>query len=193
MKKKYLGIGIIGGGFIARFHIRSWVGVRDADILGISIPTKSGPGKPRPGRVAQRREGQALQIDHGDDRRPGHRRPLDRRSELHPPRSHGRNRPCRAQGQGRAHRRRLREAPRPDRQGGAQDARAGQKGRSSRRVSRRTRFSRRPSRAAKISSGPGARPSPGLPTWPARPKSTADPTCPGSGRGRSRAAASSTT
>jgi predicted dehydrogenase len=35
MKKKYLGIGIIGGGFIARFHIRSWTGVRDADILGI--------------------------------------------------------------------------------------------------------------------------------------------------------------
>jgi len=38
MKKKYLGIGIIGGGFIARFHIRSWVGVRDADILGIFDP-----------------------------------------------------------------------------------------------------------------------------------------------------------
>ena len=38
MKKKYLGIGIIGGGFIARFHIRSWVGVRDADILGICDP-----------------------------------------------------------------------------------------------------------------------------------------------------------
>jgi predicted dehydrogenase len=26
---------LIGGGFIARFHIRSWVGVRDADILGV--------------------------------------------------------------------------------------------------------------------------------------------------------------
>lgn len=38
MKKKTLGIGIIGGGFIARFHIRSWVGVRDADILGIFDP-----------------------------------------------------------------------------------------------------------------------------------------------------------
>jgi len=36
--KRYLGIGIIGGGFIARFHIRSWVGVRDADILGIFDP-----------------------------------------------------------------------------------------------------------------------------------------------------------
>ena len=35
MAKKTLGIGLIGGGFIARFHIKSWVGVRDADILGI--------------------------------------------------------------------------------------------------------------------------------------------------------------
>jgi predicted dehydrogenase len=40
MKKKTLGIGIIGGGFIARFHIRSWVGVRDADILGIFDPDR---------------------------------------------------------------------------------------------------------------------------------------------------------
>jgi len=37
-KKKRLGIGIIGGGFIARFHIKSWVGVRDADIVGIFDP-----------------------------------------------------------------------------------------------------------------------------------------------------------
>jgi len=35
MGKKRLGVGIIGGGFIGQFHIRSWVGVRDADILGI--------------------------------------------------------------------------------------------------------------------------------------------------------------
>jgi predicted dehydrogenase len=35
MERKRLGVGIIGGGFVARFHIRSWVGVRDADILGI--------------------------------------------------------------------------------------------------------------------------------------------------------------
>lgn len=38
MSQKPLGIGIIGGGFIARFHIKSWVGVRDADILGIFDP-----------------------------------------------------------------------------------------------------------------------------------------------------------
>ena len=35
MKKKRIGVGIVGGGFIANFHIRSWVGVRDADILGV--------------------------------------------------------------------------------------------------------------------------------------------------------------
>lgn len=35
MAKKRLGVGFIGGGFIGQFHIRSWVGVRDADILGI--------------------------------------------------------------------------------------------------------------------------------------------------------------
>ena len=28
----------IGGGFIARFHIKSWIGVRDADILGVFDP-----------------------------------------------------------------------------------------------------------------------------------------------------------
>ena len=38
MKKQKLGIGIIGGGFNARFHIRAWTGVRDADILGIFDP-----------------------------------------------------------------------------------------------------------------------------------------------------------
>jgi len=30
-----LGVGFVGGGFVARFHIRSWVGVRDADVLGV--------------------------------------------------------------------------------------------------------------------------------------------------------------
>ncbi len=40
MKKQRLGIGLIGGGFVAKFHIRSWVGVRDADILGIYDPDK---------------------------------------------------------------------------------------------------------------------------------------------------------
>ncbi|MGD8700098.1 MAG: Gfo/Idh/MocA family oxidoreductase [Gemmatimonadales bacterium] len=35
MSKRRLGVGMIGGGFVGRFHIRSWVGVRDSDILGV--------------------------------------------------------------------------------------------------------------------------------------------------------------
>jgi len=35
MATKRLGVGMIGGGFVGKFHIRSWVGVRDADILGV--------------------------------------------------------------------------------------------------------------------------------------------------------------
>ncbi len=35
MAKKRIGVGFVGGGFITRFHIRSWVGVRDADVLGV--------------------------------------------------------------------------------------------------------------------------------------------------------------
>ena len=37
-KKARLGVGFVGGGFISRFHIRSWVGVRDADVMGIVDP-----------------------------------------------------------------------------------------------------------------------------------------------------------
>ncbi len=35
MTSKRLGVGFVGGGFVAQFHIRSWVGVRDADVLGV--------------------------------------------------------------------------------------------------------------------------------------------------------------
>lgn len=35
MNGKRIGVGFIGGGFITRFHIRSWEGVRDADVLGV--------------------------------------------------------------------------------------------------------------------------------------------------------------
>jgi predicted dehydrogenase len=37
-----LGVGFIGSGFITRFHIRSWVGVRDADVRGVWSPS---PGR----------------------------------------------------------------------------------------------------------------------------------------------------
>lgn len=36
---KRLGVGFVGSGFITRFHIQSWVAVRDADILGIWSPS----------------------------------------------------------------------------------------------------------------------------------------------------------
>jgi len=40
MKKTKLGVGIVGAGFNANFHIRAWTGVRDADILGIFDPDR---------------------------------------------------------------------------------------------------------------------------------------------------------
>src|SRR5215211_3171411 len=36
--KKRLGVGFIGSGFITRFHIQSFQGVRDADVLGVWSP-----------------------------------------------------------------------------------------------------------------------------------------------------------
>jgi len=39
MTNKRLGVGMIGAGFVGKFHIRSWVGVRDADILGVTSRT----------------------------------------------------------------------------------------------------------------------------------------------------------
>ncbi|NQV73396.1 Gfo/Idh/MocA family oxidoreductase [bacterium] len=38
ISKKRLGVGFIGSGFIARFHVLSWQAVRDADILGFWSP-----------------------------------------------------------------------------------------------------------------------------------------------------------
>jgi predicted dehydrogenase len=38
--KKTLGIGFIGSGFITRFHIQSWVAVRDADVRGVWSPNR---------------------------------------------------------------------------------------------------------------------------------------------------------
>jgi len=35
MSKKRLGVGFIGAGFITKFHIRSWLGVRNADVNGV--------------------------------------------------------------------------------------------------------------------------------------------------------------
>ena len=38
MTAKRLGIGIVGSGFNARFHLQAFVGVRDADVLGVWSP-----------------------------------------------------------------------------------------------------------------------------------------------------------
>ena len=35
---KRLGVGFVGSGFITRFHIQSFVGIRDADVLGVWSP-----------------------------------------------------------------------------------------------------------------------------------------------------------
>jgi predicted dehydrogenase len=39
--KGRLGVGFIGSGFITRFHIKSWVGVRDADVRGVWSPNRA--------------------------------------------------------------------------------------------------------------------------------------------------------
>ena len=39
-RKERLGVGFIGSGFITRFHMRSWVGVRDADVRGVWSPNR---------------------------------------------------------------------------------------------------------------------------------------------------------
>ena len=36
--KKRIGVGFIGSGFVTRFHIQSWIGVRDADVRGVWSP-----------------------------------------------------------------------------------------------------------------------------------------------------------
>ena len=41
MSNEPLGIGIIGSGFNARFHIRGWVGVRDGDVRGVWSPNRA--------------------------------------------------------------------------------------------------------------------------------------------------------
>jgi predicted dehydrogenase len=40
MSDKRLGVGFVGSGFNARFHIQGWRGVRNADVLGVWSPNK---------------------------------------------------------------------------------------------------------------------------------------------------------
>ena len=59
MAKKHLGIGMIGAGFIGNFHIRSWAGVRHADILGIVDKKKE---------LAEKAAGLCKKLDVGEAR-----------------------------------------------------------------------------------------------------------------------------
>src|SRR3989442_15582529 len=45
MSQNRLGIGIIGSGFNARFHLHAFVGVRDADVKGIWSPNEKNAGE----------------------------------------------------------------------------------------------------------------------------------------------------
>ena len=45
MAAKRLGIGVIGSGFNARFHLQAFVAVRDADILGVWSPNRQHAGE----------------------------------------------------------------------------------------------------------------------------------------------------
>ncbi len=40
MARERLGVGFIGSGFNAGFHVRGWVGIRDAEVLGFWSPTE---------------------------------------------------------------------------------------------------------------------------------------------------------
>src|SRR3990170_8323120 len=40
MAKERLGIGFVGSGFVTHFHIRSLLGVRDADVAAVTSPTR---------------------------------------------------------------------------------------------------------------------------------------------------------
>ncbi|HEX7051850.1 MAG TPA: Gfo/Idh/MocA family oxidoreductase [Longimicrobiales bacterium] len=44
MGDQRLGVGFIGSGFVARFHLRAWQAVRDADVLGVWSPNAANAG-----------------------------------------------------------------------------------------------------------------------------------------------------
>src|SRR6476659_10238015 len=44
MASRRLGVGVIGSGFNARFHLEAFTGVRDADVLGIWSPNRARAG-----------------------------------------------------------------------------------------------------------------------------------------------------
>ena len=82
MTRKRLGIGFIGSGFITRFHIRSLLGVRDADVARLLEPERracrvGGGARPR----ARRGGGTRVPVHRGDGLRSGGRRRVAVRPE----------------------------------------------------------------------------------------------------------------
>ena len=49
--RKRLGVGFVGSGFITKFHIRSFLAVRHADILGIWSPNPERAAEAQPWRL----------------------------------------------------------------------------------------------------------------------------------------------
>ncbi len=44
-ERSVLGVGIVGAGFIGEFHVRSWTGVRDGDVVAIASRTRESAGR----------------------------------------------------------------------------------------------------------------------------------------------------
>ena len=43
-----LGVGFIGSGFNAKFHMLGWTGVRDGDVCGVWSPNRKNAAAPMP-------------------------------------------------------------------------------------------------------------------------------------------------
>ena len=84
--KERLGVGFIGSGFITRFHIRSWVGVRDADVRGVWSPNRERAEEAAAlARSLARGRRARVRLDRGDGGRSRHRLHLALRTQ---PRAH---------------------------------------------------------------------------------------------------------
>ena len=178
MARKRLGIGLIGSGFNARFHLQGFVGVRDADILGVWSPNRQHAGETAAlaaaldvGQAKAYRSIAEMVVDPAIDALwlcgPNYAR-VENMEEI---------------------------ADAVTRGGAELKGVACEKplARNVAEATSRTRSSHPRSCGGTSSSGVEVRRSPVVPTLHARPRSTAARTCPGSGRGGCRAAESSTT
>ena len=191
-----LGIGFIGSGFNARFHMQAFRGVRDADVLGVWSPNakNAADGAPSSRGARRRRRRKPYRVDRRDGRRSRHRRDLAVRAQS---RAHRERRGDRRRDRARAGRR-SRASPARSRWRATSPRRSGCC-ELVKRVRARARLPREPGlRAAgraRTRADLGARRArpPAVRISRARPRSTAVRTCRGSGRASCRAAACSTT